>query len=385
MEEIDRMRTERDRIQNPFFYILKKCQMEFDESCVKQVVDMGYSRGLTSLCFSRDSKFIACGKRGGIYMFHTRTGEISTHFKSEILEKGIIRSIDFSRDGKYIVAGDNFGRVFVWEVFSKKLIWYAYENDRKNRIIYISAGLRLDDNHVVKNVVACSGGGKIIVYDIESGAVVKKIEGITDSSQLECRVTALSFSPNCQFLLYGLEIISHNRAELYCLETKKLARSVLIESNDCELTSIDFLKFCTDNVVFLGSVDEIYVASVKIDNDRFLIDKKLRTVGHFGRKQFNEDFIVRNGISTCLSSEHKLLTILYEFGLIEYVEIKEDEADMTYYLATGDWAPNIKDYGPNTWSPDAVLATSHDGAWIAVGNSAGFKIIDLQEVKKTFG
>lgn len=69
--------------------------------------------------FSRDGSFLACGGRANVTLWDTDSGEPRGELKGQ---RERISDLKFSRDGRWLIAGDGAGNLFLWDAKTHKLI-----------------------------------------------------------------------------------------------------------------------------------------------------------------------------------------------------------------------------------------------------------------------
>ncbi|WP_415397094.1 WD40 repeat domain-containing protein [Sulfurimonas sp. CS5] len=121
----------------------------------------------TAVCFSPDAKFIAYATKTHLYIANISNKEV---VKSIILDNDNIIILSFDLSSKYIVAGNNEGRVLLFKYNSSsqlaRLCSFPYQRPKtKVKKNFVSAIT------FYRNLLAVSGyGGAIFIIDIYSGA-----------------------------------------------------------------------------------------------------------------------------------------------------------------------------------------------------------------------
>lgn len=121
----------------------------------------------TAVCFSSDAKFIAYATKTHLYIANISNKEV---VKSVILDNYNITILSFDLSSKYIVAGNNEGRVLLFKYNSNSQL------ARLCSFPYLRPKTKVKKNFVsaitfYRNLLAVSGyGGAIFIIDIYSGA-----------------------------------------------------------------------------------------------------------------------------------------------------------------------------------------------------------------------
>ncbi len=161
-----------------------------------------------SVAFSPDGRF-ALGASDGVEMWDIATGEKVRTFSED---KGNISytSVAFSLDGKYIIASQFFGDVFVWKADTGERIQTLKSASDKMLNVYAVA-LSPD------GLYAASGGsdGKVRLWNTAGGKLFYKLSGHSKE------IWALTFSADGRFLLSG----GKKKIKLWEAATGKLVRT----------------------------------------------------------------------------------------------------------------------------------------------------------------
>jgi WD40 repeat protein len=116
-----------------------------------------------SLYLSSDNKKLLSVSGKSLKVWDLETFEES----KEMLHAGDLKSLQVSNDGKVAVTGDNFNRVWLWEIESGRLIW-VFGGNQKN----IKSVVLIDEMHV-----AVEEPGLLRIWDIKSLALKQVIRG----------------------------------------------------------------------------------------------------------------------------------------------------------------------------------------------------------------
>eukprot|EP01095_Lingulamoeba_sp_RSL-Kostka_P007000 TRINITY_DN2215_c0_g1_i1.p1 TRINITY_DN2215_c0_g1~~TRINITY_DN2215_c0_g1_i1.p1 ORF type:complete len:564 (+),score=178.05 TRINITY_DN2215_c0_g1_i1:157-1848(+) len=146
---------------------------------------------LRSVCFSPDSKYLACGAEDKtIKLWNIETQTMSHTFTGHEMD---IYSLDFSADGRFIVSGSGDKKAKVWDV-EKGVCLYTLGNDEigpKDGITSVSIS---PDG----TLVAAGSLDRIVrLWNAQTGYFLERYEGHQDS------VYSVAFSPDGNSLASG--------------------------------------------------------------------------------------------------------------------------------------------------------------------------------------
>jgi WD40 repeat protein len=134
---------------------------------------------------SPDGKVIAARTPKGATLW-----DVGTWKELGTLHDAVLSPFAFSPDGKTLAAGDNAGRVCLWDVAKKEVIANPEPNpvDRVRIVTFSPDG---------KTLAYITIGGTVTVYDVASRKVVATLKGYSTSDQ------ALAFTSDSKILIYA--------------------------------------------------------------------------------------------------------------------------------------------------------------------------------------
>jgi WD40 repeat protein len=142
---------------------------------------------------SPDGRFIAVGRTGNnAKLIDFQTGKV---FKTLRGHDGMVISLNFSRDGKYLATGGLDGKAIVWNVETGDTVRVIRFADENNAIF--SVDISSDDSYLA----TADWGGYVIIWDIKTGKSVQEV-----SPHDRTAVYQVRFSPNgVYFISAGLD------------------------------------------------------------------------------------------------------------------------------------------------------------------------------------
>lgn len=145
---------------------------------------------IRSVCFSPDGKFLVAGAEDKtVKVWDIKSRRIQHSFVGHDLD---IYSLDYSPDGSYIVSGSGDGKVKIWNLESA-MCMYTLTADEVGPVGITSVAVSPDNRFVA----AGSLDSLVRVWDSSTGKLVETFEGHTDS------VYSIAFSPDGKSLASG--------------------------------------------------------------------------------------------------------------------------------------------------------------------------------------
>jgi WD40 repeat protein len=142
---------------------------------------------------SPDGRFIAVGRTGNnAKLIDFKTGKV---FKTLREHNGMVISLNFSRDGKFLATGGLDGKAIVWNVETGDTVRIIRFPDENNAIF--SVDISPDDSLLA----TADWGGYVIIWDIKTGKSVQEVSPHGNTAVYQVR-----FSPNgIYFISAGLD------------------------------------------------------------------------------------------------------------------------------------------------------------------------------------
>jgi WD40 repeat protein len=161
----------------------------WDARTGKEIRRFGELIGVYRATFSPDGKTIltsASTTDGKARLWDIATGQLRREYQSEL---GEMSSIDFSPDGKYILADGGSNIVHVWETQTgEELTQLIGHTDVIFTAVFSTDG---------KTIATASADGSARLWDVQTGQEIRRFIGHT------AEVESVSFSPDGKFLLTG--------------------------------------------------------------------------------------------------------------------------------------------------------------------------------------
>ncbi|KAF9545458.1 WD40 repeat-like protein [Agrocybe pediades] len=138
--------------------------------------NIGNERSPRSIAFSSDRSKIAVGYRTGtIAIKNTYTGAVlvswgpSTHYRSmdSTYSLGSVTALAFSHDGKYLISGDSYGSIRVWDAQTSAILSEPLRNSHTSTTIYLAIS-----PNGSKIISAYNRNSAIVVWNTPNDAVV---------------------------------------------------------------------------------------------------------------------------------------------------------------------------------------------------------------------
>lgn len=167
-----------------------------------------------SIAFSPDGKLLASGSQdNSIRLWNTSDGTLVGTLSGH---DGTVECIAFTRDGSRMITAARDQMIKTWDVENRSLV----DSFQQPFAHVYRFSLSPDDKHI--SLVAGgnpNGGGKVLVYELESGELVHRLEGVNSFA------TAVQYSPNGDKIVAGTydgSIISWNATTGDVIENRKL-------------------------------------------------------------------------------------------------------------------------------------------------------------------
>jgi WD40 repeat protein/tRNA A-37 threonylcarbamoyl transferase component Bud32/uncharacterized protein YoxC len=129
----------------------------------------GHSSNLRSVCFSRDGKFILSGSLDRtIRLWDVNTGEEVRRFEGH---NGGVMSISISKDGRYFVSGGTDSVIIIWEIETGKKVKVLTGHNGMVNAVSLS-----EDN---KLIVSASSDSTVRLWSFNNGRELKRFAGHT--------------------------------------------------------------------------------------------------------------------------------------------------------------------------------------------------------------
>lgn len=165
-----------------------------------------------ALAFSDDEKYLASGGSREVKLWDVRTHELIHNFKGH---KSSISAIKFDPSGKFLISVAEDGLINVWDVSNKTL--KATLKHPKSRS-FTSLVFGLVPNHFYTS----DNSGNVILWDIETGSEVKKIN--TGSN-----IESLAFALGSNQLVVGFR---NGKVNIYNAENFNLDSQINLDINN---------------------------------------------------------------------------------------------------------------------------------------------------------
>lgn len=161
----------------------------------------GHTNWVFGAVFSDDGTRIVSGSRDqSLMLWDAASGETLHVYLGEA---GGALAVAFVPNSQWIVSAHSTGFVRVWESGDKRQLWQAHDTARRensegmDNTLYSDGELIALDASGQQTLTPGADGRAIILWDAQTGDLVRGFEGLT------ARVSALSFSPDGQFVLGG--------------------------------------------------------------------------------------------------------------------------------------------------------------------------------------
>ena len=144
----------------------------------------GHSDMIRSVGFSRDGKYLATGSEDKtVKVWDVSTGRKIVYFKDSL---HAVRAVGLSPDGKYAVTGNEYGTVRFYNISTGRIIWASGRGDNKVYFVRFSP----DGSHL-----AVSTKKVLQIWNVKKGKMIQTID--THSS------VSVAFSPNGRLIAVG--------------------------------------------------------------------------------------------------------------------------------------------------------------------------------------
>ncbi len=142
---------------------------------------------ITSVLFSPDNKYIISANQNSyiIKIRNIETGE-SDIFLSSKGHSSYITSLAYSLDSKYIISGSNDGTIKLWNLRGGLLKTFRGHTRRVNSVSFSP-----DGNYIISG----SADGTIKLWDVQTGEEIRTLTGYKG------RISSVSFSPNGKYIV----------------------------------------------------------------------------------------------------------------------------------------------------------------------------------------
>jgi len=279
----------------------------------------GYSDLISILAFTPDNKFISfVGYKPTITLWDIYKGTNIKSFNYAAKNNYGFRCVNFSPDGKYLVAVSTLKTVLVWNTDTEEMIYHRYTDN----VAYTPSGRCVSENDKEVAVfspdgkyLAMGGGDLVIVEFLETGAVEDFIDipfklysehfsdlDWEDDLLSEHKLYQLCFSPNGRYIaqayhgvLFVYDLDDNGKAILVQRFTKQNFLSKEIEVDD-----IYYLKFLPENYRILV-ITKSGEYLVNLNGEKEELNLKLHKLSPYGREEKNPSGNI------CLSTDGKLL------------------------------------------------------------------------------
>ena len=178
-----------------------------DETCWN--ILKGYTRGVFSLAFSPDSKILVSAQNGQIHLRELENPECCYQLQGH---KGLIRSVDFSSDGRTLASGSADRQIKLWDIQNihdgKEILRLKEHENWVWSVVFSPDGQTL-----------ASGGedNTIRIWNVKTGACTRVIMG---HSQWVC---AIAFNPRDSTIASGS---ADSTVKLWDVNTGKCIRTL---------------------------------------------------------------------------------------------------------------------------------------------------------------
>ena len=161
----------------------------------QEIARMTHNNWITTVAFSSDGEYVASGsceevgknitciKNGGVRVWEIATGKEVSHS----IHAGVVDSVTFSPDGKYVASGGFDDTIQIWEALTGKTIVHLTHPDGVAALAFSSDG---------KYLVSAGNDGTARVWEVLTG---HEISRMTHDKQ----VTSIAISPDNRYLVSG--------------------------------------------------------------------------------------------------------------------------------------------------------------------------------------
>jgi WD40 repeat protein len=136
-----------------------------------------------SVAFSKDGKYIASGGGNSVIVLDSTTGLTV----ARMTHKDLVYSVAFSPSGSYVASGGHDGKVCIWEIATSKRVYCFTKDDGVYMVIYSPDG----------KYVAAGGEQFIDIWDVSTGSQVARLKVNTG------RIYSLCYSFDGKLLASG--------------------------------------------------------------------------------------------------------------------------------------------------------------------------------------
>ncbi|MDM8557405.1 AAA family ATPase [Candidatus Parabeggiatoa sp. HSG14] len=154
----------------------------------KHLTRLDKKSGITSVTFSHDGRFLACGSEDNkVYLWNANSGQLLKTFEGHTQS---VTSVNFSADGKKLVSGSKDKTIRLWDIGSQTFLdVFEGHSNTVNSVVF----------HPDGNILASSSnGGEIRLWNIYSKKLIRKpLQWTTRYIQ------ALAFSPDGKMMAAG--------------------------------------------------------------------------------------------------------------------------------------------------------------------------------------
>jgi WD40 repeat protein len=161
---------------------------------LETVMKTGHADSIRTLCFSRDGRFVLTASNDRTAkLWETKTGREIRTFKGH---SSGVNSVDSSPDGKFIVTGSSDGSAKLWDVVTGREFRALGSSDS------FQGNLSFDSFMASVNSVSFSPDGNYVVigtnagvklWDVKTGSLLRSFSG--------SMILSISFSPDSRYVL----------------------------------------------------------------------------------------------------------------------------------------------------------------------------------------